>query len=253
MKGPLVDWLNKKPGAGPSLRPMQSLLSDFRFTGGSLSEEREKPFDLALVTEGNELDASNVLSMAFFSSGESGACKIETTNIAMQYLAALGGVFQICIWGGDCQLCLRGKKGVFDGDNGGDQSEFGLEMEAWETHLKVGTLAVDSQYKKLQGGGNEQGGELVVGDGGVYKKFGKEQLLSKGIQVVVGDLGAKHSSFFSVFLSAFLYLRKLQHYASQHDRLIRYSTRQFLGSLLSPDFAPSQEAEIAHVACATSL
>ncbi|PKU65422.1 hypothetical protein MA16_Dca013567 [Dendrobium catenatum] len=92
-------------------------------------------------------------------------------------------VFQIYIWGGDFQLRLGGKRGIFYGGNGGDQSEFGLVMEAWETHLKVGTLVLDSQYKKLQGGGNEQGVELVGGEGEVYKKFGKEQFPNKGIPV----------------------------------------------------------------------
>ncbi|PKU65388.1 hypothetical protein MA16_Dca013533 [Dendrobium catenatum] len=192
MKGPSLDRLNKKPGAGLSLQPLQSLLSNFRFTSGSLFKKRAESFNLALVAEGKydfnvrgtikmsnistcmkeevanvrasmeedvdgfikmndelpyssisiigdeknlqddessslsspsylsesflsqidsrwsdtnsfgskkikvdtisnfELDASNVLSMAFFSSGESGACKMKTTNIAKQYLAALG-------------------------------------------------------------------------------------------------------------------------------------------------------------------
>ncbi|KAL0920474.1 hypothetical protein M5K25_009613 [Dendrobium thyrsiflorum] len=53
-KGPSADRLNKKPGAGPSLQPLQSLPSDFRFTGGSLSEERAEPFNLAPVPEGKD-------------------------------------------------------------------------------------------------------------------------------------------------------------------------------------------------------
>ncbi|PKU86897.1 hypothetical protein MA16_Dca017325 [Dendrobium catenatum] len=68
MKGPSVDRLNMKPRAGPSLQPLQSLSSDFRFIGGSLSKESEESFNIALVTEGK--DDVNV------------RCAIEMSNIS---------------------------------------------------------------------------------------------------------------------------------------------------------------------------
>ncbi|XP_020591593.1 myosin-1-like [Phalaenopsis equestris] len=53
-KGPSADRLNTKSRAGPSLQSLQSLPSDFRFTGGSLSEERAEAVNLDIVSEGKQ-------------------------------------------------------------------------------------------------------------------------------------------------------------------------------------------------------
>lgn len=53
-KGAAADRLGTKPRPGPSLQSLQSLPGDFRFTGGSLSEERAEGVSLAPVVEVKE-------------------------------------------------------------------------------------------------------------------------------------------------------------------------------------------------------